>query len=337
MQGYLKFKETDEELYEVNVPKPSNLLSHVAHFIILTYLNLVVFIKKCLNIITVKEIYSGLIFILPISNCESKKLGRCKKLQKCIPKLKKIMKKYQISNLILSEDLKNNEEFMQSFCQRCVIEKQVHILDGKGLMPYLIKEIIEYILKNQNKNTLLEDLYILVKENNSKYKENIAFLSQYFKTINIVTPCIKSYQKLANQLEEKYNTMITVTNNKKKSLRKAKWIVNIDMPSEETKKYTIYRTATIIYLEKDDVYKGYAFEGLHICKAGIDVSSQIRDFFAEQYLLNQCPITVLYESTLSNNSNICKIKKQMEKDMVKVNKLYGIRGELSEQEFEKVG
>ena len=147
------------------------------------------------------------------------------------------------------------------------------------MMPYLIKEIMEYILQKSGNTTELEDLYLLIKKDYSSYKENIAFLAQSFKTINIVTTSIKNYQKLANQLEEKYNVMITVNNNKKKSLRKAKWIVNFDVPIEDMKKYTICQNSAIIYLEENGIYQEGGFEGIHICNAGIDVSDEIKEYF----------------------------------------------------------
>lgn len=348
MQAYLKFKEANEELYEVNINKnEESILSRIFFSITYAYLNFVVFIKKCFNIITVKEIYSGLIFILPISNnnmcLENFSNKRLKdiyiniKLKKCIPKVKKIMKKYDISSLILSEDLQKNEEFMKKICPENDMQKQIHILDGKGLMPYLIKEIFEFIMQKQYKYISLEDIYILVKEDIASYKENIAFLSQHFKTINIVTPCIESYQRLANSLQVKYGAMVTVTNNKKKSLRKAKWIVNFDLKNEEIKKYTIYRNATIIYVENNDVYKWNGFDGIHVCKSGIDTSNEFKDYFMQKHLLNQCPITVLYESTIAKNKSIYEVKKQMEKDKVKITKLYGIRGLLSNKELERSG
>lgn len=362
MQGYLKLKEVDEELYEVDLGSKEdkavtkiNLCKNIQQFFYNIFFFLVVKIKKWFNIITVKEIYSGLIFILPISKYDNEEIlenneGKIekdlkqhigerhlqKKLQRCIPKVKKLMKKYQISSLILSEDLRKNETFMQNFFTEDMIEKKVHILDGKGLMPYLIKEILEYILQKQGKNIELEDLYILVKNENIDYKENIAFLAQYFKTINIVTPCLKGYQKLGNQLEEKYNVMLTVTNNRKKSLRKAKWIVNFDVEAEEMKKYTIYRSSAIIYLEKEGIYKGNAFDGIHICQAGIDVSQEVKDFFIKQHLLNQYPITILYEGIITKMGSFLRIKEQMKKDKVRITKIYGSRGELVEEEYKKL-
>lgn len=334
MQGYLKFKEIDEELYEVGVPeKPSdNWLKQIMYFLICAYLNLVVKIKKWFHIITVKEIYLGLIFILPISNLEGS--GK-KQLKKCIPRVKRLMKKYHVQQMVLAEELRQNEAFLQEFQSNRKVDKEVHILDGTEMMPYLIKDIVEYISQKQGKTLELEDIYLLIKNEDYRYKDNIIFLAQHFKTVNIVTTSLKVYQKFAKQLEEKQDIIVTVTNNKKKSLKRAKWIINFDLQTEEIKKYTINRTASIIYLNKKGIYEENNFEGLHICRAGIDTSQEIKDFFEKEHLLNQCSLTILYESTIDTKQSFKKVIEGLQKDKIRVKKLYGRRGILTDKEYER--
>ncbi len=336
MQGYLKFKEKDEELYEIDIiEEPSDKkVKRLIQLLIHSYLGLVVKIKKWFHIITVKEIYSGLIFILPILSSEK---GMQKHLKKCIPKIKKLMKKYQISQVVLAEELRQNELLMQIFQNNSNTERKIHILDGKEVMFYLIKEIVEYISIKQEKTIELEELYLLIKQDNYQYQTNILSLAEHFKNINIVTPSLKTYQKLAKQFEEKYDIIIPITNNKKKSLKRAKWVINFDLNAEEIKKYAINRTATIIYLNKEEIYEESSFEGLHICHAGIDISQEIKDFFDHQGLLNQCPITILYESIIQNKKSFKQVKEQMKRDCVKIEKLYGRRGILSDKEYAKMG
>lgn len=335
MQGYLKFKEADEELYEVDAPeKPSDSrLQRAIYFLTCSYLNFVVKIKKWFYIITVKEIYSGLIFILPISNTEK---DNQRQLRKCIQKVKILMKKYHVGQIVLSEELRQNEDFLQEFQSNRKVEKEAHILDGTEMMPYLIKDIVEFISQKQGKMPELEDLYLLIKNEEYRYRDNILFLAQHFKTVNIVTASLKAYQKFAKQLEEKQDIIVTVTNNKKKSLKRAKWIINFDLTTQEIQKYAINRTATIIYLNKEGIYEANNFAGLHICQAGIDVSQEIKDFFAKQYLLNQCPLTILYESTIGNGKSFRNVIERLQKDKVKVKRLYGRRGILTDKEYEEM-
>ena len=64
-------------------------------------------------------------------------------------------------------------------------------------------------------------------------------------------------------------------------------------------------------------------------------ASQV-DFFEKQNLLKQCPITVLYESTIQHKKTLKQVRQQMKKDQVTIEKLYGRRGILEEKEYEKI-
>lgn len=214
---------------------------------------------------------------------------------------------------------KKNEEQSLSF----QVNRKVQILDGKGLMPYLVKEILEYIMERQNTKTQLEDIYLCIKETKPIYIENISYLAQYFKTINIITPNITKFQKIADRIEENQNSIITVINNKKKSLKKAQWIVNFDFTKEELKKYTIFRRAVILEIKKGEEYDHICFEGASIQKAKIDTSPEIKEFFAQYYLLQNCSLEALYESLMDERQGFAKIKEQMRQDQIRVVKLCG--------------
>ena len=342
MQAYLKLKDVDEELYETDeliiLNQEDNIFQKIKKILFQLFFYIVVKIKKWGNIITIKEIYSGFIFILPFSGKIDENSWKQyyfqHKIEHIVPKIQKMMKKYKITDLILEDNLRQNIEFMKLLCQDETIQK-VSILNEKGMMPYLIKEMIEFILDKQGGKSELEDIYLLVQKENESYRENIRFLSSYFKTVNIITSCISQYQQFANKLEEKEDIILTVTNNKKKSLRKAKWIVNFDIPIEEMKKYTIYREATILYLEAQDVYQGNGFDGIHICQAGIDISKEIKEDLEKKHLLGKCDLTILYESFLNKKQNFWNIKEQLKKDQVSVINLCGRRGVLSDNEYKK--
>ena len=66
------------------------------------------------------------------------------------------------------------------------------------------------------------------------------------------------------------------------------------------------------------------------------VRKEIKDFFEKQNLLKQCPITVLYESTIQHKKTLKQVRQQMKKDQVTIEKLYGRRGILEEKEYEKI-
>jgi len=326
MLGYLKLKTNDEELYEsdyLNYIK-DNKWGKIQYYICNIYFKFVVLIKNFFNIITVKQIYNGFLFILPFENINQKKIERG------IYKLQILMKKYNIQTIVVSEELKQYYNLKKNME---LIDRKVSIIEGKGLIPYLIKEIFDYILQKSQKIMEEQDLYICVKEDKTIYIDNILYLSKYFKTINIVTSNINCFQKLAERYEQKENIIITVTNNKKKSLKKARYIINFDFDDKQIKKYNIYRNAIILTINETETYSAIGFDGVEIKQIGVNTSDEIKEYFKKYNLLGNCSQAALYESLINKKQDLSRIKKQMKEDNITVIKLYGNNGEINNNEF----
>ena len=309
MIGYVKLKTENKELYENNFlekfknknTKFSKLMYNICYF----FYKFIVFIKYIGNIITVKQLYYSYIFIFPFNNKNKSKY----KLKKCMKNLQKIIPKYKLNTLAFSNELKektNIEEYAEHLTK-------IHFLEENSLMPYLIQEILSYILQIQKTRTEFEDLYICIKNISTFYTENIYYLSNYFKTINIITPNIKNFQKIANKLEEN-GILITVANNKEKSLKKAKLIVNVDFNKEELSKYIIYRRAIIISIKEKEAYNNIVFDGLQIKKIEINVANEIKENFKKYNLLKNYSLSVLYNSVISGIKGFEDTKLKMKKD-----------------------
>ena len=331
MIGYVKLKTENKELYENNFLEKlknkntrfSKLMYNNCYF----FYKFIVFIKYIGNIITVKQLYYSYIFIFPFNNKNKNKY----KLKKCMKNLQKIMPKYKVNTLALSNELKekaNIEEYAEHLTK-------IHFLEENSLMPYLIQEILRYILQIQKTRTEFEDLYICIKNISTFYIENIYYLSNYFKTINIITPNIKNFQKIANKLEEN-GILITVANNKEKSLKKAKLIVNVDFNKEELSKYIIYRRAIIISIKEKEAYNNIGFDGLQIKKIEINVANEIKENFKKYNLLKNYSLNVLYNSVISGIKGFEDTKLKMEKDKIEITMLYGNNGEINQNEYIKL-
>ncbi len=324
MVGYLKLKTENKELYESNflehLKLKKSIFYKLQYYICYFFYELVVFIKYVFNIITVKQTYNSYIFIFPFNEANVRK----SKVKKCMNKLKKLMEKYDINSLVISKEIKKVVNFENDLC----------LLNGSSLMPYLIKEIFTYILEKQNIKTELEDIYLCMKEVKQIHIENIYYLANYFRSINIVTPKVNAFQKIADKLGE--NAMITVMNNKKKSLAKAKYIVNFDFTKDEISKYTVYRRAIIISINKDGICSNVGFDGIQICDVKIDTSSKIKNFFKKNNLLELENLNILYESLINKHDGFSKIKQKMNEDKVNIIKLYGKNGEVEEEEYLKL-
>lgn len=329
MVGYLKLKTNDEELHEtdylIKLQNSTSKFSKCQYHMCKYFYKFIVLIKYYCNIITVKKIQDALVFILPFGKSNISEI----KLKRCMKSLKKLINKYNIESIVFSEEIKYENMFNEC-------NKRVCVIDGRYIMKYLIKEILEYILNKQSKKMQLEDLYICANENKQIYIENIMYLIHCFKTVNIVTNNINVFQKLSDKIEENENIFITVTNNKKKSLKKAKFIVNFDFTEKEIKKYTIYRNSILLTMNENGFYENIGFDGIQIRNIGIDISNEIKEFFAQYNLLETCSLNTLYESLINKKQDFNFIRKKMQKDKVKVVKLYGRNGEINDKEIIRI-
>ena len=370
MLGYIKEKSSNGELYETsylsNIKGKKTKFAKLQYLLCFTFYELIVKIKYLFNLITIKKIYDAYIFILPFdlktkmeqqnknTNLKSEKkhikTHEKIKLKKCMKKVRKLIEKYKIDNLVFSNKLEKSLNIFEE-----EVTRKVHILDGSGLMPYLIKDILEYILEEQGEKIELEDLYFCMKEPKQIYIDNISYLGEYFRNIHVITPNITKFQKIIEKIEEKENIVVTISNNKKKSLKKAKWIINFDFEDDEIKKYSIYRRAVMITMEPNYDYDNLGFEGIQIKKVDIDASNETKEIFSKYNLLDNVPMTTLYESLLNegllnknllkpnllekslwNQRQFYKVRNKMIKDKVRIIRLYGKNGIITNEECKRV-
>lgn len=346
MTAYLKFKTNNYELFEENCKlyyekldiKQESLKKYLLIKIRQCFLQCIVWIKYFFNIITIKQIYQADIYIFPFQKKENR--GFLKEtiyhyhMKKCIKKLKKLIRKYEINMIVLSDELKKDEFFLKEFAGKEEGKKEFTLLNGKGVFPYLIFETIEYILKKQQKRPELTDIYLLMHTNKQIYMDNILFLINKFKTINIVTDNLKTFQRLAEKIEEKEGIPITVSNNTRKSLKNAKIIINFDYSEEELKRFSIYRRAILIQVGNSLSYENQTFGGIQVYNMDIDTSKQIKDFFEKYNLLGNSPLVTLYEGILNQKENFTEVRKKIENDQVKILRLYGKNGLINEKEYQ---
>ena len=111
--------------------------------------------------------------------------------------------------------------------------------------------------------------------------------------------------------------MITVSNNKKKSLRKSEIIVNFDFPKELLNKYNIYEEAIIINVEGNMKITKKRFNGL-----------VINDFEIEPKESSKYSAKEIYESKFFKKQNFKYVREKMAKDNIKISELIGNNGKI---------
>ena len=183
---------------------------------------------------------------------------KIKNKRKIVKKLKKILLVNNCRQAIISKDLKLDSVFLN-----LLNSENIDIVNGRKLFKMYILEIIDYIIKKQNIQKNNCKIAIITNQYSSFVEIVIKELVFKCKNLQIVTNHINQFEKIENDLYDE-GIIITVTNNKRKSLISSDIILNIDFPSEILNLYNIYDKATIVNFEEDIKIKKKRFSGIVI-------------------------------------------------------------------------
>lgn len=277
---------------------------------------IVMLFRKIFIIVKAETIENGTIISIP----------RYKKINKLIKgilanKVKKSIKYNKIDYIVLEENL---------IFLRKKLRKE-NILSGKYIMKKLLPEIIDYIFKVNKKNMCLEDIYVFVNEYTKNNIYQIEKLVEKFKTVNIITENMKYYRKLEESLYSN-GILITVSNNRRKGARKAKYIVNIDFDRNTLEKYNINMNAIIVNLTEEKIFFENRFNGVLVNNFNIicddNYNCYINEFFGD------IDKKIYLESILySENDYYGKTEELYSRYGMKIEGLVGVRGNLENCEF----
>ena len=242
-----------------------------------------------------------------------------KQIEKLAIKTKKIiMKNSNSKKIVLSKKMYKEQKYI-NYLNTYGLEIQ----DGKWLFEILLPEITEYIINK--KKIEKPNISIMINDLTDIEIENIKILSRKFKAINIVTNHIEKFKNLEKQLQENEGIIITITNNKKKSLMKSQIILNIDFQKELINKYNIQDEAIIVNIKENIKINKKRFNGLNINDYEIDFRDDIKNI---SICNNNFYLKDLYEAELYKKQRICEIKNKMKTDKVTIKKLILNNGEL---------
>lgn len=240
--------------------------------------------------------------------------------RRCVEKLRKLIKKDNIKQVACEEEIQQ------------YIDKKI-LIDEKDIIKYLILEILEYIFEIQGKKMEQEDIYFLINKDEDIYLENIKTLSEKFKTTNIITEELSKFQKIVENIFEE-ETTIYLSNNKRKSLRRAKYIVNFDYGIGEIEKYNINRTAILINIEQKVKIESMAFEGISINNVNIQIPDELIEHFGR--MMEKINKNILYMSLVNQKQELARIKDRIKEDNIHILNLIGDKGIISQEEFKRI-
>lgn len=235
-----------------------------------------------------------------------------KEIEKMASKTCKILKKLSNSNkLVISKKIKENIKYLNF-----LNTYGMNISDGKWLFEILLTDITEYIILKTKMEKI--NISVLINDLNEIEIENIKILAKKYKNLNIVTNHVEKFKNIAEQLENQEGIIITITNNKKKSLMKSNIILNVDFPNELINKYRINENSVIVNVKGKVLIKEKRFNGLNIHNYEIDCREDKKE---EHFLSGEYMLKDIYESNLYKKQNFYNIREILKLDKVVIKEL----------------
>lgn len=277
---------------------------------------IVIKIKKIFNIVEFSEDNGKTTITLPLF--KSNKI-RNKKIIKIAQRINKKLYDNNIENVVLSNYLEENEILKQKlYCQN------INILDGRYLFYLLIPEIIEYILKRQKVKLQNGEVTLLINDFTQNNAKIITYIAQNVKRVNIVTNHSNKFKKIEDYLYNELGVILNITNNKSKSLSNANLIINIDFPEEIINKYEINSNAIIVNIFNEIKIRAKKFNGINI--------NYYKACIPKEYQIDGFQNNLVYESSIYKYSYE-NARKDISANKIRIKKLVGINGDISENEF----
>ena len=264
-------------------------------------------ISKLFNILKLKEDK----IILPIKE-ENLEIKNASKLA---VKTKKILDLANCNKVIISKKIKQQQiyiNYLNSY--------NLEIVDGKWLFEVLTYEIIGYISKVKKIKKEELSVSILINKITEMSLYNIRKIAKNCKRVNIVTNHIELFKNLENQILDEDGIMLTITNNKKKSLSKSDIILNIDFPKELINQYNIYEDAIIVNIQGNIKIKKKRFNGICINDYEIQVLND--EEFDYDKDIKYCKKEI-YEANIYKKQPMENIIRKIQRDKVKIIELFG--------------
>ena len=200
---------------------------------------------------------------------------------------------------------------------------KINVINGRWLFLVLSDKVLDYIVEKRNLEKKETNVSVLVNENICDYvMENIKQISKKYKNVNIVTAHIEKFKKLEKEILEESGIIITISNNKKKSLKRSNIILNVDFTEEELNKYNITDEAIIVNIKENVEINKKRYNGLNINDYEISFE-KFDEFDYEKDKLYWKKD--LYEASIYRKQPYQYIERKINKDKVKIVELIGKR------------
>lgn len=233
--------------------------------------------------------------------------------EKLAKKTIKIFENLNSKKVVISKDVKMYKTYVN-----LLNTGQFDVVNGKWLFSMLIPEVIKYV---ENKKNLKEEetsVYFLVNDFTETVIENIKAMAKGHKHVSVITKYVEKMKKIENQILQETGVVITVMNNKKKSLAKAQIVINADFTNELLNQYNICENAIIIDLTQSLRNLKKRFNGFVVNNYEIKLKNRSEYRIDENMFFQR----ELYESEFYKKQPYEYVRKKIIKDGVQIKKLF---------------
>ena len=208
---------------------------------------------------------------------------------------------------------------------------QVNKLNGDIIFKNSIQKTLKFILKKLDNKPEDMDVYVCINEKKQYIYNQLIDLGNIFRTVNLVTNNIKEIKEFEKVLENDLITT-TISNNKRKALRRAELIINVDFEENELNEYLLNRNAIIINLPKIKINQK-SFQGINIIgiKILLNESAKYRIREDIKYLCNFEEIELYESEIIDEKEKWIKIGQD-----VNILNLIGQKGAIREEEYTRI-
>lgn len=237
--------------------------------------------------------------------------------------LKKI-KKYNVQNVVLNNELNKNTEF-----KSLLTENKKYIVTGNRIGKILLPKIIDDISKYSKCPKEKLKIILLMNEYSIENIDLIECISKDVKQLSVVSKNYTKYEKTANKLYLNYGYMVKLYNNDIREFKRDNIIINMDFTEKEIKNMILPRNGILISLNERinslrKNFNGIIINDLDILGEGIPNNNFRKLAVCEAKLYK--PLR-----KIKDNERMFLNEKYV------INGYIGRSGKITQEDFEKIG
>lgn len=246
-----------------------------------------------------------------------------RKQQKYAEKVDKILKKHKVNRVVLSNDLKNFENFKNS-----ILQNSHDIITGKKLYKVLLLNVLRDIAKLMNFEKEKMNVAILIEEYSADHIELIKRISDEVKSVTLVTNNAYRFEQIVSELLQNQGIVVQLVNQNQVNLKRKHIIINIDFSNELLEKLNMPCDSLIITNSVTPIKIKNSFNGIVIRDFDIYLGHKLEKFrnieLCEAYLYQ-------------NMKRIKENEIRFNHSEYKLNGYIGNNGKIAQEDFERLG